>query len=192
MTRTEIAILLICASSVASLAVGGDDPPAVMAETSSTLGETARRVVETAGEVTQQLKSGILNRDLVLKQESIARDLKTLLDSTRGELPSPQPVPGQPGSSSDRPPTGSSSTAGPSGGERRQDDERSAESTRAEQQRNDAAQSPPVTPDDLADAVWGHLPRHERDELIRTFNERYLPKYDAWVRRYFELLAEPP
>lgn len=41
----------------------------------------------------------------------------------------------------------------------------------------------------LADAVWGHLPPIERQELLQSYSEAFLPGYEDQVRRYFERLA---
>ncbi|MFM8580183.1 MAG: hypothetical protein ACKOFW_01640, partial [Planctomycetaceae bacterium] len=41
-----------------------------------------------------------------------------------------------------------------------------------------------------ANDVWGHLPPTVREALQKSFNERYLPKYEELVRRYYESLAE--
>lgn len=42
----------------------------------------------------------------------------------------------------------------------------------------------------LAKDVWGHLPLGLRQELLNIFSEKYIPKYDEQVRRYYEALAE--
>lgn len=42
---------------------------------------------------------------------------------------------------------------------------------------------------DLKDAVWGHLPSREQNDLLRAYSESYLPGYESQVRRYFDLLA---
>ena len=42
----------------------------------------------------------------------------------------------------------------------------------------------------MAKDVWGHLPPGLRQELLNIFSERYIPKYDEQVRRYYEALAE--
>lgn len=42
----------------------------------------------------------------------------------------------------------------------------------------------------VADDVWGHLPPSVREALQKSFNEKYLPKYEELVRRYYESLAE--
>lgn len=38
--------------------------------------------------------------------------------------------------------------------------------------------------------VWGHLPPHLRDQLLNVYGEKYLPKYEELVRKYYEVLAE--
>lgn len=38
--------------------------------------------------------------------------------------------------------------------------------------------------------VWGHLPPALRTELLNVYSEKYLPKYETLVRRYYESLAE--
>ena len=44
--------------------------------------------------------------------------------------------------------------------------------------------------ENFADAVWGHLPLEERNDLLRTYSESYLPGYEKRVQRYFEQLAK--
>ena len=43
---------------------------------------------------------------------------------------------------------------------------------------------------ELVKDVWGHLPPNVRAELLNVFSEKYLPKYEDLVRRYYEALAE--
>ena len=38
--------------------------------------------------------------------------------------------------------------------------------------------------------VWGHLPPHVREAMQQSFKEKYLPKYEELVKRYYESLAE--
>ena len=42
----------------------------------------------------------------------------------------------------------------------------------------------------LAKDVWGHLPPQLRQELLNVYSEKYLPKYEDMVRRYYEALAD--
>ena len=38
--------------------------------------------------------------------------------------------------------------------------------------------------------VWGHLPPHLRAAMQNAFSEKYLPKYEDLVKKYYEALAE--
>lgn len=47
-----------------------------------------------------------------------------------------------------------------------------------------------LTPGQMDKEVWGHLPPKLRQQLLNAWADKYLPKYDDLVRRYFESLAE--
>lgn len=38
--------------------------------------------------------------------------------------------------------------------------------------------------------VWGHLPPHLRNQLLNTYGERMLPKYEHLVKQFYEALSE--
>ncbi|QDU07855.1 hypothetical protein [Gimesia aquarii] len=38
--------------------------------------------------------------------------------------------------------------------------------------------------------TWGHLPPAVRQQLLNVYTEKFLPKYEEQVRRYYEALAE--
>ena len=38
--------------------------------------------------------------------------------------------------------------------------------------------------------VWGHLPPHLREQLLNTYGERMLPKYENLVKQSYEALSE--
>jgi len=38
--------------------------------------------------------------------------------------------------------------------------------------------------------IWGHLPPQIREALRNAYNEKYLPKYEDLVKKYYESLAE--
>jgi hypothetical protein len=38
--------------------------------------------------------------------------------------------------------------------------------------------------------VWGHLPPHLRDQLLNTYGEKVLPKYQHLVKQFYEALSE--
>ncbi|RJP41146.1 MAG: hypothetical protein C4547_01845 [Phycisphaerales bacterium] len=35
---------------------------------------------------------------------------------------------------------------------------------------------------------WGHLPQRDRDEILQSFGERMLERYQAWIERYYRAL----
>ncbi len=37
--------------------------------------------------------------------------------------------------------------------------------------------------------IWGHLPPHVREELLNTYRERMLPKYEHMVKQFYEALS---
>jgi hypothetical protein len=37
--------------------------------------------------------------------------------------------------------------------------------------------------------IWGHLPPHVREELLSTYGERILPKYEQLVKQFYEVLS---
>ncbi len=42
----------------------------------------------------------------------------------------------------------------------------------------------------LVKDVWGHLPPHLREAMQNAFGEKYLPRYEDLVKKYYEALAE--
>jgi hypothetical protein len=38
--------------------------------------------------------------------------------------------------------------------------------------------------------VWGHLPPHVREAMLNSVSEKYLPKYEDLVKKYYETLAQ--
>lgn len=71
----------------------------------------------------------------------------------------------------------------------RRRDGKSAES----QERTDAARVPAAEQARRRQAikdVWGHLPPHIREAMLNSVSEKYLPKYEDLVKKYYEDLAE--
>ena len=72
------------------------------------------------------------------------------------------------------------------GGQDRKDAEGSDERTDSE--RKAAAEA--TRKKKLEIDVWGHLPPHLRDQLLNTYGERMLPKYESLVKQFYEALSE--
>ena len=72
------------------------------------------------------------------------------------------------------------------GGRDRKDAEGSEERTDSE--RKAAAEA--ARKKKLEIDVWGHLPPHLRDQLLNTYGERMLPKYEQLVKQFYEALSE--
>jgi hypothetical protein len=98
------------------------------------------------------------------------------------KLPPDQSEPDNSGSKPDRQEPGRSPGSQRSDGKSRDSEERSdaARKAAAEQARRL----------ELIKDVWGHLPPHLREAMQNSFSEKYLPKYDELVKKYYESLAE--
>jgi hypothetical protein len=130
-------------------------------------------------------------------QIQIVKDIQELIDLAKRRPPSPPSPPQQP-EADDKPmqqdgenADGSEDqVAGASGeGARKQDD--GADETTEQTGKPNQAEVELARRQQLINEVWGHLPPALRRELLNINSERYLPKYDEWVRRYYESLAEP-
>lgn len=75
-------------------------------------------------------------------------------------------------------------------GRRRQDDENSRESSeRVDGARQGRPTDSPLT-GPRTNAVWGHLPPREQDALFRSLSDKFIPEYEAMIRKYYDALAE--
>ena len=71
----------------------------------------------------------------------------------------------------------------------RRNDEKSNDSQeRADPARSAAAEQ--TRRQSMVKDVWGHLPPHVREAMQNAFSEKYLPKYEELVKKYYEALAE--
>lgn len=148
------------------------------------LPELAGRIVTDMRAAESRLADGRLDEATGELQDRIQADIARLLATLEQQASQPAPVPGD---DSQQQTTGTDSSSsggtgdpgGPSGsqGESSEGD-RPGEITEAELERRR----------NLATSVWGHLPEKERDEMLGTFSERFLPAYDDLVRQYYEAL----
>jgi hypothetical protein len=51
----------------------------------------------------------------------------------------------------------------------------------------------PTTTEDVESAakkLWGHLPERSREQMMQSFSEEFLPKYEADIEEYYRRLSE--
>lgn len=72
------------------------------------------------------------------------------------------------------------------GGQDKKNAEGSSERTESERKASEEA----ARKKKLEMDVWGHLPPHLRDQLLNTYGERMLPKYQQLVKQFYEALSE--
>jgi hypothetical protein len=44
--------------------------------------------------------------------------------------------------------------------------------------------------DELAKQLWGHLPERTREQMMQSFSEEFLPKYEQEIEEYYRRLSE--
>jgi hypothetical protein len=98
------------------------------------------------------------------------------------KLPPDQSEPEKSGSKRDRQEPGRSPASQRNEGKSRDSEERSDAARRAAAEQTRRLE--------LIKDVWGHLPPHLREAMQSSFSEKYLPKYDELVKKYYESLAE--
>lgn len=106
--------------------------------------------------------------------------------SPESEQPSPS---GQSQPSQSRPGDSKDSQQSQADQEQERDQAEDADARTRERQRRAEAELRRKT---LQTDVWGHLPEHLREELLNTYRERMLPKYEDLVRQFYDRLSEPP
>lgn len=169
----------------------GDAPDSLAVPASNPLSPIIDKMKSTG----DRLEQGFLNDKTTEAQQQIVADLEKLLRQSRQKNPSPQPPQSNSSSKPDQNPSGSQSDSpeseggGASGGQRRQDQKEAAESTERTQGGVPTDVDRKNQRRVLTDAVWGHLPPRVREQLNRSISDRYLPEYEALVKRYYEALA---
>jgi hypothetical protein len=44
--------------------------------------------------------------------------------------------------------------------------------------------------DELVERLWGHLPARSREQVLQSFSDEFLPKYEAEIEQYYRRLSE--
>lgn len=185
-----------------------DDGPAKGAQPKENKLERAANGMRNAGEKLDETLTGEATRKI---QEQVIRDLDDLIK----QLQNPPPPQGggggggggtggvtggksgqaqrqqklgggQSSRSKGKPQTGQSAELNNSGGQDKKVAEGSQERTDSERK----AAEEKVRKKKLEIDVWGHLPPHLREQLLNTYGEKMLPKYQHLVKQFYEALSE--
>jgi hypothetical protein len=44
--------------------------------------------------------------------------------------------------------------------------------------------------DELVKHLWGHLPQRSREQVLQSFSDEFLPKYELEIEQYYRRLSE--
>jgi hypothetical protein len=134
-------------------------------------------------------------------QGKISDALAQLLElKQQQQQQSGQPQPGSPQSQGEQQPQDGSQnpmeTDQPGPGEMKPDGDDNEDATESSDRREitpERAESLPPQDrlENYLQAEWGHLPERERQMVIQSFTERFLPQYDPLIRAYYERLSQP-
>jgi hypothetical protein len=178
--------------------VQSDDP--IVTET-----QRLERAIDGMRRASQRIETDDTSAETVELQRRVLADLEKLLESLKrrqqGRSNNPQQNPQQGPQQNDRQQLPPLQPDQQNSGKRQEQQSQSQDSqrqrTEAEKARESQARENPAAPTDeearrqrMIKDVWGHLPPHLREAIGRTFNEKYLPKYDELIKQYYETLAE--
>jgi len=147
----------------------------------------AQRIISSLTEASQRLNENTIDDSTVALQKSAVSDIETLLARLRA---SAQPSPQDSDSSAQ-----SSSRSQSSQGSTSSQSNRNPDAAQSSEQAQGETANPQAELGrrrDLAQSVWGHLPPKVQEDLRRSFSERFAPKYEEMIRRYYEALARQP
>ncbi|MBT4865806.1 MAG: hypothetical protein HON53_11925 [Planctomycetaceae bacterium] len=132
------------------------------------------------------LKTRELQQDVVKNLEQLIEAVKQQAQSSPSGGKSPKPQDGDPKQKGSKPPEPAETQPGDNGKTRKDKSPESTDKARDAENR----QLAPLSSGRMVRDVWGHLPPTLRQKLLNVYEDKYLPKYDDLVRRYFESLAE--
>ena len=147
--------------------------------------ELKSRLLTLSENILQRMNSEGITAESIADQRALQQELSSLLMNSATTEQQPLQLSTQDSGNDEESPlrngSGSSSSGTQGNG--------AGEAAATNPQKNQSGE-PLQLREKLADAVWGHLPPQERNDLIRTYSESYLPEYEDQVRNYFEKLAK--
>lgn len=172
------------------------------------------RAINAMREIQQRMEAEDTGKETVELQRGVLRDLTRLIEEAQKQLQNPQDSQSEQQKDKDKEKNKKSagkrklkswtkvqqgSQAPKNAGKSPQELEQAEEQARQNAQAQDSSEK--VDPKKAAEVeaarqrqlvkdVWGHLPPALREELLNVYSEKYLPRYEDLVRRYYEALAE--
>lgn len=169
--------------------------------------ERAAGLMRSAGQRLQQGQTGeetrVAQQDAVAALDELIKRLEQPPPPDQNNSPpppdssqSPPPRPEEPQQNQQRQtsperPDSSPNQHPPSQGGQSQDREH-AEDSEDRQRERKLREAAKLKRKKLQTDVWGHLPEHLREQLLNTYSERMLPRYEDLVRQFYERLADTP
>lgn len=163
-----------------------------------------QRAIEGMRSAQQRITGNDTSSKTQALQEGVIKDLEQLLARLQQQQRNSQsrqrkPSDSDPSGGKQKPPPGQDDPQGGGGkpdrqkkdgssGSQRNDGKSPDSEERTDQARKVAAEQ--ARRQELVKDVWGHLPPHLREAMQNSFSEKYLPKYDELVKKYYESLAE--
>lgn len=141
------------------------------------IGQNMQQAVALLGEPAAIGRAGQVQQQVVSQLDKLIAELSKQCQGCRkgGQSPQPsqrsQPKPGKSGS-----------TAG-----------RGKAAARDSNDRLDRANAQPVDKgdiDELVKQLWGHLPERSREQMLQSFSDEFLPKYELEIEQYYRRLSE--
>ncbi|HEY2838732.1 MAG TPA: hypothetical protein VGJ26_06275 [Pirellulales bacterium] len=80
---------------------------------------------------------------------------------------------------------------GKSSGSGKQPNEQPAHESTDKLRKHAAAKPDMADMKEILKGVWGQLPEHEREQMLQSYEEQFLPKYEQMIADYFRSIAEP-
>jgi len=157
--------------------------PAAQAEDENPLLTVARRMRE----VEDRIGRSNTDDDTQSLQKQIVSDLDRLIEQAKKRCKQCKPGDGNPGSQSVASRSNPKSSGGqkPGTGNNQPAATASAKPGHAEPQRPDMGEM-----QEVMKRLWGELPQRDREQMLQSPPEKFLPKYERMIEQYFRRLTE--
>jgi hypothetical protein len=177
-TTKEIEDSLKASTPLRGFGAGANPAAQSLARVQSSM-QQAQSLLAQPGDVGKQASGQLaspVQHEILTDLDKLIADLSKQCQSCNGKCNQP-PKPGQ------NPKPGKSGSAAGSG--------RTA--ARDSTDRLDRSSAKPVEKgevNEMVKAIWGHLPERTREQMLQSFSDEFLPKYELEIEQYYRRLSE--